>query len=91
MCVSVRNGIMLEIYEFTHSLRTFLTYAGQMYGFTHCLRTFWPRPAHGAIAMEYSEDIGRRQARERIPRNRRYRITVTGDDFETITVMCFVI
>ena len=76
-----------QMYGFTPSLRTFLACAAQMYGFTHSLRTFrvyglMPSlrtfrvcAAHGAIAIEDSEDRRQRQARKCIQRKRRWLAT----------------
>ena len=54
--MSVWNRFTIEIYKFMHSLHTFLACAAQMYGFTHSLHTFLVCAAHGAIAIEDSED-----------------------------------
>ena len=53
-----------QIYGFMHSLRTFLACAAQIHAFMHSLCTLLAHAAHGAIAMEDSEDRRQRQARE---------------------------
>ena len=42
-----------------------------LYGFMHSLHTFRVHPAHGAIAMEDSEERRRREVREHVQRDRR--------------------
>ena len=55
------RAVRTEQYPAILTTYTFLTRAAQMYWFTHSLRTFRVRVPHGAIAMEDSEDIKRRQ------------------------------